>query len=84
MKFIFTNYAKKQFLKLDIKIQTRIKNKLLLLKSDKDLLKNNIKNIVNMQPITHRVKIGSHRLLLQKDSENYIVLKVGHRKNIYM
>lgn len=83
MEFVFSNHAKKQFLKLDIKTQQRIKDKLLLLKQDKDLLKQNLKAVFNIKPITHRIRIGSHRLLLKEETENYIILKVGHRKEIY-
>jgi mRNA-degrading endonuclease RelE of RelBE toxin-antitoxin system len=84
MKFVFTNHAKKQFIKLDQTTQKRIKDKLLILKQDKQLLEQNIKPVINLELIiTHRLRIGSHRLLLKEDSDNYIILKVGHRKNIY-
>ena len=84
MKFVFTNHAKKQFIKLDQTTQKRIEDKLLILKQDKQLLEQNIKPVINLELIiTHRLRIGSHRLLLKEDSDNYIILKVGHRKNIY-
>jgi mRNA-degrading endonuclease RelE of RelBE toxin-antitoxin system len=40
---------------------------------------------VNMLPITHRVRIGSYRLLLSYDENNdrYIVNKVAHRREVY-
>ena len=83
MNFVFTKYAEKQFLKLEIKIQQRIKNKLIILKQDKNLFDQNIKAIINLKPITHRIRVGSHRLLLKQEAQNYTILKVGHRKEIY-
>lgn len=83
MRFVFTNYAKKQFLKLDLKAQNRIKDKLTILKNDALLLNQNIRPVINLNPITHRVRIGSYRLLLKLEGESYIVLKLGHRKEIY-
>ncbi len=83
MRFVFTNKAKKQFNKLDIDTQTRIRNKLILIKADNTLLKQNIKQVINIENITHRLRIGSYRLLLNKDSFGYIVLKVSHRANAY-
>ena len=83
MNFVFTKYAEKQFLKLEIKIQQRIKNKLIILKQDKNLFDQNIKAIISIKPITHRIRVGSHRLLLKQEGQNYIILKVGHRKEIY-
>jgi mRNA-degrading endonuclease RelE of RelBE toxin-antitoxin system len=82
--FVFTKYAEKQFNKLEIRIQNQIKNKLKILKKNKLLLNQNIKHLVNMSPITHRVRIGSYRLLLSfNEKKMYIVNKVAHRRDIY-
>ncbi len=83
--FVFTKQAQKQLLKLDIRIQNQIKQKLLMLKINKPLFSQNVKNIANMHPITHRIRIGSYRLLLYFDAnkKTYIVLKLAHRKEVY-
>ncbi len=83
--FVFTKQAQKQFAKLDERIQSQIKQKLLILKEDVQLFNNNIKPVVNMHPISHRVRVGSYRLLLffNKKTKHYIVLKVAHRRQIY-
>lgn len=83
--FVFTKQAKKQFEKLDDRIQNQIKQKLSILEQDSILLNQNIKSLTNIQPISHPVRIGSYRLLLSfnKGIQKYIVLKVAHRKEIY-
>ncbi len=83
MRFVFTNKANKQFNKLDTKTQTRIKEKLQLLKQDKELLSKNLKLVINLSPVTHRIRVGSYRLLLSEDSDGFIVLKVAHRSQVY-
>ena len=83
MHFVFTNKSKKQFNKLDKQIQVRIKDKVVLYKHDEHLLKKNLKSVVNLLPITHRLRIGSYRLLLRDDKDGFIILKIGHRKQIY-
>ena len=83
--FVFTKRAKKQYLSLEPRLQKQIKQKLILLKQDQQLLNQNIKPLINMQPLTHRVRIGCYRLLLTFDKvENkFIVVKVAHRKDVY-
>ena len=83
--FVFTRQAQKQLLKLEIRIQNQIKQKLLIFKTNKLLFNRNVKHIANMYPITHRIRIGGYRLLLwfDADKEIYIVLKVAHRKEVY-
>lgn len=83
--FVFTKHAAKQFEKLEPRIQNQIKAKLNILKQNTQQFKQNIKPLINMNPISHRVRIGSYRLLLSFDdnAQNYIVLKVAHRKSVY-
>ena len=83
MRFVFTNKAKKQFTKLDKQAQERIKDKLTLLKQDKNLLDQNLKSVINLLPVTHRIRVGSYRLLLSEDDNGFIVLKVAHRSQVY-
>jgi mRNA-degrading endonuclease RelE of RelBE toxin-antitoxin system len=83
--FVFTKQAEKQFCKLELRIQNQIKDKLKILKINKLLLTQNLKNVINMLPITHRIRIGSYRLLLSfdKKKEMYIVNKIAHRREVY-
>lgn len=83
MRFAFTNKAKKQFVKLDKQAQERIKDKLTLLKQDKNLLDQNLKSVINLLPVTHRIRVGAYRLLLGADERGFIVLKVAHRSQVY-
>lgn len=83
--FVFTKQAHKQFNQLDARIQNQIKQKLLILKQDPQLLQQNLKPIINMNPITHRVRIGAYRLLIHfdVDLQVYVVIKVAHRQAVY-
>ena len=83
MRFVFTHKAEKQFGKLDRQTQDRIKDKLILLKQDNNLLNQNLKPVINLSPVTHRIRIGSYRLLLSEDKDGFIVLKVAHRRVVY-
>lgn len=85
--FKFTNKARKDFTKLPLKGQERIKTKLTQLKIHNNL-GSILKPLDNLDPATHRLRIGSIRILLQanlkKDSDSkIIILKIGHRKDIY-
>lgn len=81
--FIFTKFAKKRFKQLDIALQDRILDKL------KELKKHNhifsvLKPLRDFSPATHRLRIGGYRMILQHKEDNiFLVLDVGHRKDIY-
>lgn len=81
--FIFTRYAEKNFIKLEKSAQDLITDKLKLLKNHEYFAKNN-KKLTALEPATHRIRVGRYRLLLKKVSDQeFYILKVGHRKNIY-
>ena len=71
----------------DKELRLRIGNKLKMLKNHPDIFS----ILVLMQDSdhsTHRLRIGNYRLLIklqiqQKDYLHFIVLKIGHRKDIY-
>jgi len=85
MKFIFTNMAEKQFEKLSTEVQHYLKSKFKEYQSKEDLFKQNLKTLQNLEPATHRLKLGNYRFLLEANDADQVfrVLKVGHRKNIY-
>lgn len=85
MDFVFTKYAKKQWDQLDPPTQAELKKKLITIKAEPTLLTGNLKKVWDLLPATHRLRIGHFRLLLECDFERgiHLVLKVGHRREIY-
>lgn len=81
-RFVFTKKAKKEFEALDESVQERIMKKLLFLKgvSDPDI---HFKILHDLAPATHRLWVGAYRLILAKRKEEFLVLRVGHRREIY-
>ena len=81
--FTFTKYAKRQFQKLEILAQKNIQNKLKKFKDPQNLAQN-IQRVYALDPVTHRIRINRYRLLVEKqDNHHYLVLKIGHRKDVY-
>lgn len=85
MPLIFTNAAEKQFKKLSAEVQDYLKSKVKEYQSKEDLLRQNLKIVKNLEPATHRLKLGNYRFLLEikEEDQTFRVFKVGHRKNIY-
>lgn len=86
-KFYFTKNSKKEFEKLSLELRTRIKRKLEYLGAHEDVFKV-LKSIEELPPATHRLRVGDYRLLLEitkktKAYEEFDILKVGHRREIY-
>lgn len=81
--FIFTKFAKRKFEKLSPEIQEYILEKLRELKKYKNL-GTHLKKLKDVEPATHRLRIGNYRLIMEwKTKTRFIVLDVGHRKEIY-
>ena len=85
--FRFTQNGEKQFLKLPENKKTRILGKLNELKTHKNIF-SILKRMIGWEPSTHRLCIGSYRLLLElqkqeKDHSAFGVLKIGDRRDIY-
>lgn len=88
IEFIFTQNSKKVFFKLEKSDQIKIIKKLKYLKNSKNLPSNTIRQIWDMDPITHRLRVGKLRLLLHlsgQKGKNYkfIVTQIGHRREVY-
>lgn len=81
----FLPSAKKELKKLDFVIQQQIKGKILLLASDPDKLKNNIKALKGEYSGKFRLRIGSYRIVFRIVDEQVliIVIRIGHRKEVY-
>ena len=81
--FVFTKFARKKFLRLEKAIQERIREKLLALKHH-DQIDAVLKGLTNVDPATHRIRIGQYRVIVQRRSEReFLILDIGHRKDIY-
>ena len=81
----FLNSAKKEFKKLDTIAQRIIKEKLLTLISNPDILKNNIKPLKGEYKGKFRLRINQYRVVFQVKDEELIIIvvRVGHRKEVY-
>ena len=77
--------AKKELKKLDFVVQKQVKEKIVLLATDPDKLKNNIKALKGEYSGKFRLRIGSYRVVFQVVEEQVviIVIRIGHRKEVY-
>jgi len=84
-KLHFLSSAQKEFKKLDTPAQKIIKEKLLLLITNPDILKNNIKALKGEQKGKFRLRINQYRVVFQVKDEELIIIvvRVGHRKEVY-
>ena len=79
-EIVFSEKAKKQFLKLEKDIQKRILSSLDRIKIRPEAY---ITKLVG--DTAYRLRAGDYRILMDVDKEKLIILiiKVGHRRNIY-
>ena len=85
--FTFTKKSEKIFKGFPENIQIRITDKLTELKTHTNIL-SILKKLINFEPATHRMRIGSYRLILELTSQTenacqFLILDIGHRKEIY-
>jgi mRNA interferase RelE/StbE len=71
--------------KIDKPHQVIIKEKLSILAKNPSVLSNNIKKISGTKEKLYRLRIGSYRVIFKKEKDNLIiiVIRIGHRKEIY-
>ncbi|MEA1893523.1 MAG: type II toxin-antitoxin system RelE/ParE family toxin [Campylobacterota bacterium] len=81
----FLSSAKKEFKKLDFVVQKSIKEKLLTLATNPELLKNNIKALKGEYKGKFRLRINQYRVVFQVKDEELIIIvvRVGHRREVY-
>jgi len=79
-KIILTKRALKDIEKIDIKTKTHIGNKLKSLIDDPVKISRKLSN-----PIigTYRFRIGDYRVIFDIDKDEVIILRIGHRRDIY-
>ncbi len=65
--------------------QKIIKEKLLILAKNPEVLKNNIKKLSGVKEDLYRLRVGSYRIIFKKEKEHFLILiiRIGHRKEIY-
>jgi len=82
MKLIFSEIAFRQLSKLAPDIQNKINNKLDFYLSQKNPL--NFADKLNDYEFGEwRFRIGDYRVIFDVDMDKIIILKIGHRKDIY-
>ncbi len=81
----FLTSAKKEFKKLDFVVQKQIKEKLIILVENPDVLKNNIKALKGKHKGKFRLRINQYRVIFHIEDDNLIItiVRVGHRKEVY-
>jgi len=79
-EIIFTDTSRKQFKKLEKDIQERIVKALERIRIRPEA---HIKKLV--EDLGYRLRVGEYRIILDIEKEKLIILviKIGHRKNIY-
>ncbi|MBT9169658.1 MAG: hypothetical protein DDT19_03021 [Syntrophomonadaceae bacterium] len=82
MRIIFTRLAFRQFQKLERSAQKRINEKLRFYLSQPNPLKF-AEPIRDPQFGGWKFRIGDYRVLFDIEGDKIIVLKIGHRKDIY-
>ena len=65
--------------------QRIIKEKLLILAKNPEVLKNNIKKLKGTKEDFYRLRTGNYRVIFKKEKELLliIIIRIGHRKEVY-
>ena len=82
MQFIFTHSSFRQFKKLEKNVQKRIDEKLRFYSSQKNPLYF-AESLNDFRYGNWRFRIGEYRVLFDVEKDKIVILKVGHRKDIY-
>ncbi|WP_297455268.1 type II toxin-antitoxin system RelE/ParE family toxin [Persephonella sp.] len=84
-KLVFEEEAAKEFSKLPKNIQRIIREKLIILSKNPDLIKNNIKVLKGKYKGLKRLRVGKYRVIFDQKDEGLILLKirVASRREIY-
>ena len=83
MEFVFTNKAKKKFLKLDKSVQTRITEKLQYICRSKHS-QSAFYKLKGFDIPFYKIRAGGYRLIFKKESKDrMIIADIGHRREIY-
>ena len=83
LKYEFTSRALKQLKKLDNPVQIRIIEKLDDI-CKKKILPNDAKRLTDLRIGEYRIRIGDYRIIFDLEKDVLVILKVGHRRDIYI
>lgn len=81
----FLPSAKKELSQLDRLIQKQLKEKIILLATDPDRLKNNIKALKGEYSGKFRLRVRDYRVIFRITEEKILItiIRIGHRKEVY-
>ncbi len=84
-KLKFLGKALEDLEKINRAQQKIMKEKLLILAKNPEVLKNNIKRLSGVKEDLYRLRVGSYRVIFKKEKEFFliIIIRIGHRKEIY-
>ena len=84
-KLKFLGKAQDDLKNIDRAHQKIIKEKLLILAKNPEVLKNNIKRLGGIKDDYYRLRVGNYRVIFKKEEKQLIIIivRIGHRKEIY-
>jgi len=84
-KLKFLGKALDDLKNIDRAHQKIIKEKLLMLAKNPEVLKNNIKRLSRTKDDYYRLRIGDYRVIFKKEEKQLIIIivRIGHRKEVY-
>ncbi|MDO8429769.1 MAG: type II toxin-antitoxin system RelE/ParE family toxin [bacterium] len=83
MQVFYTEKAAKQLAALPKLIQKRIAQKMRFYVSQNNLLKF-AEKLTDYYEGEYRFRIGDYRVIFDVDKDKIIILKIGHRKDVYI
>lgn len=85
-KLKFLGKALEDLKRIDRAHQKIIKAKLSVMAKNPAALKNNIKKIGGAEDNLYRLRTGSYRIIFKKEEDQLIIIivRIGHRKEIYL
>lgn len=78
---VWTHEATSQFLALSTEVQDRIEAKVDQLAMNPSALRNQIKPLKGIRAL--RLRVGDYRVIFTEEGVILLILKVGHRRDIY-
>jgi mRNA interferase RelE/StbE len=81
----FLGRALQDLKKIDFPHQKIIKEMLLILAENPDIVKNNIKKLAGTKEDYYRLRVGNYRIIYEKRDTDLIILviRIGHRREVY-
>ena len=80
--FRLTDTAHRQLKKIDPQARGQMLEKMRELKKHPSIF-SVLEPVHDLEPASHRLRIGEYRLLLRMEGATCIVYKIGHRRDVY-